>query len=131
MALNPPLLPGSTLPLPVNGETFVLQRKGVQIDADILVRARRTNGCAARAASIYRTLLGAQRSESCLYVGVIVLACIMCGVRMQVSFVSCEQSLISLSRFVCLPHVNRGPCRGCVSTSIRDACMSQPSGWFS
>lgn len=37
MALNPPLLPGSTLPLPVNGETFVLQRKGIQLDADILV----------------------------------------------------------------------------------------------
>jgi len=36
MALNPPLLPGSLLPLPVNGETFVLQRKGIQLDADIL-----------------------------------------------------------------------------------------------
>ena len=38
MALNPPLIPGGTLPLPVNGETFVLQRKGILLDADIQVR---------------------------------------------------------------------------------------------
>jgi hypothetical protein len=37
MALNPPLIPGGTLPLPVNGETFVLQRKGVLFDADVQV----------------------------------------------------------------------------------------------
>ena len=37
MALNPPLIPGGTLPLPVNGETFVLQRKGVLLDADVQV----------------------------------------------------------------------------------------------
>ena len=36
MALNPPLIPGSHLPLPVNGETFVLQRKGIQLDADVM-----------------------------------------------------------------------------------------------
>jgi hypothetical protein len=37
MALNPPLIPGGTLPLPVNGETFVLQRTGVLLDADVQV----------------------------------------------------------------------------------------------
>eukprot|EP00802_Teleaulax_amphioxeia_P021614 Tamp_21983.p1 GENE.Tamp_21983~~Tamp_21983.p1 ORF type:complete len:225 (-),score=15.57 Tamp_21983:214-888(-) len=46
MALNPPLIPGGTLPLPVNGETFVLQRKGIQLDADILgVRKYQHKGC--------------------------------------------------------------------------------------
>lgn len=46
MALNPPLIPGSHLPLPVNGETFVLQRKGIQLDADVMgVRKYHHRGC--------------------------------------------------------------------------------------
>ena len=36
MALNPPLLPGAALPLPVAGETFVLHRRGIQLDAEVL-----------------------------------------------------------------------------------------------
>lgn len=46
MALNPPLIPGSMLPLPVNGETFVLQRKGITLDAHIQgVRKYQHKGC--------------------------------------------------------------------------------------
>jgi hypothetical protein len=101
MALNPPLLPGSTLPLPVNGETFVLQRKGVQLDADILVCTLRTNGYAARAASIKAASFA--RCNGCLHVGVIVPACRMYDARMQAPFLWYGQALVSLSGFAPRP----------------------------
>eukprot|EP00960_Hanusia_phi_P048096 758766-Hanusia_phi.AAC.1 len=36
MALNPPLIPGQGLPLPVHGELFILQRSDVRFEAEVV-----------------------------------------------------------------------------------------------
>jgi len=35
MALNPPLMPEIDLPMPVHGETFILHRRGVELEAEL------------------------------------------------------------------------------------------------